>query len=162
MTEDVSTPNDEDLATGATQAPESDATARLLDTLQRFAGDALRDVWLFDQWTHERLYARPDVAELVEDDSPAAESVIDNERYGYVTRDTYVDAVDDSYGYTVRGFGEFEQFRTFLVGDEERVGLFVGVDRSDEPHDFATLLASIEAVVDEYPLAEFVPASGME
>ena len=84
----------------------SDATDSLLATVRAFGDDSLRDVWLFDQWTHERLFVRDDVAERLADVD--VKGFVDNERYGYVTRDTYEAIWYSEYRYTVRGFESFE------------------------------------------------------
>lgn len=160
MTDDVtSTPGSED-AGDAERGGRSDATERLLGVLGDFGGETLRDAWLFDQWTYECIYVRDDVAERLEGVDP--EGFIDNERYGYVTKDTYEDMFDEPYAYTVRGFPDFEQFRTFIQGDGERVGLFVGYDRVDGGHDFARLHEAIGEVTDDYPVEEFTPAGEFE
>lgn len=138
----------------------SDATERLLSALREFGGEAVRDVWLFDQWAYERLYARGNVAAHLEELDP--EKFIDNERYGYVTRDTYEALYRGSYGYTVRGFADFEQFRTFLVDAESRVGLFAGFDRREGGYDFGALAERIDRIASEYPVDEFTPARDVD
>ncbi|WP_224268847.1 DUF7522 family protein [Haloprofundus salinisoli] len=135
----------------------SDATERLLAAIRRFGDGSLRDVWLFDQWTHEQLYVRSDVA----DDLSALDvgALVDNERYGYVTRDTYESLFADEYAYTVRGFEHTEQFRTFLADCDHRVGVFAGFDRRTGGHDFAKLHEDIVAAVEQTPVEEFMPST---
>ena len=82
---------------------------------------------------------------------------VDNERYGYVTRDTYADLHYTSYEYTVRGFEGYEQFRTFLTNGEAKVGIFASFDRRDGGYDFGQLQESIATVVADYPIEDFVP-----
>ncbi|QCJ46675.1 hypothetical protein [Haloprofundus sp. MHR1] len=135
----------------------SDATERLLVSIRRFGGESLRDVWLFDQWTHEQLYVRSDVASDLS--ALDVDALIDNERYGYVTRDTYESLLDDEYAYTVRGFEETEQFRTFLADCDHRIGVLAGFDRSGGGHDFARLHEDIVSAVEETPVEEFVPST---
>ncbi|WP_101297944.1 DUF7522 family protein [Halegenticoccus soli] len=138
----------------------SDATDRLLAVLRDFGGDSLRDAWLFDQWTHERLYVRPDVEAAIADLD--VEAFVDNERYGYVTRDTYESLYYAEYEYTVRGFSAFEQFRTFLADTDARIGLFAGFDRRDGSYDFPALDARIREIVGEYSIEEFRPSDGVD
>ena len=137
----------------------SDATERLVDACREFGGESLRDVWLFDQWTYERLYVREDVAARTDDLDP--EGFIDNERYGYVTRDTYETLYHAEFTYTVRGFSEFEQFRTFLEDADHRIGLYAGFDRGDGGRDFSRLHGPVQEATSEFPIEEFTPG-GME
>ena len=132
-----------------------EAKCALVRAFSTFGDDALRDVWLFDQRTHERLYLRDDVAEKIADlDVPR---FLDNERYGYVTRDTYRDLYYADYTYTVRGFGDFEQFRTFLSDGDRKIGAFASFDRRPGGYDFGALDDDIADVVAEYPLEAFAP-----
>ncbi|WP_128478305.1 DUF7522 family protein [Halorussus pelagicus] len=132
-----------------------EAKRALVEAFSTFENDALRDVWLFDQRNHERLYLRDDVAEKIADlDVPR---FLDNERYGYITRDIYRDLYYADYAYTVRGFGEFEQFRTFLTGDDRKIGAFASFDRRQGGYDFGALDDDIDDVVAAYPLDAFVP-----
>jgi hypothetical protein len=98
----------------------------LVTSLQTAAGDTLRDVWLFDEDSYESLYLRDDVADHVAELDVAR--YIDNERYGYVTRETYESLHYTDYEYTIRGFDEFVQYRTFLGADDDRVGLMASFD----------------------------------
>ncbi|WP_228546416.1 DUF7522 family protein [Halegenticoccus tardaugens] len=138
----------------------SDATDRLVALFEELGGESLRDVWLFDQWTHERLYVRPDVERRIEDLDVAA--FVDNERYGYVTRDTYEKLYYADYQYTVRGFSSFELFRTFLESGDARIGVFASFDRRDEYYDFSKLDAKIGDLVGEYSTDEFRPSGGSD
>lgn len=117
----------------------------LLERVRSFAGDALRDCWVIDLDGETCLYIRDDVAERVEAFDP--EPYIDNERYGFITRDVYEDLSYAHYQYTVRGFDEFEQFRTFP--GTEPVGVLVSVDRIGEPYDFGALYDAIVGVLDD-------------
>lgn len=132
-----------------------DAKTALVDAFFSFGNGALRDVWLFDQSSHESLFLRDDVAEKITDLDVA--TFVDNERYGYVTRETYADLHYTSYEYTVRGFDEYEQFRTFLTEDERKIGLFGSFDRRDSGYNFGDLHATVKDLVDSYPPETFVP-----
>lgn len=134
----------------------SDAPDRLVATFEDYGGESLRDVWLFDQWTHQQLYTRDDVSTALADLD--VDAFIDNERYGYVTRDTYESLYYAEYDYTVRGFDSFEQFRTFFADEETRVGVLGSFDRRDGGYDWSALHDAVHAVADDYPVAEFVPA----
>ncbi len=138
-----------------------DATDRLVAVFQTFGGDALRDVWLFDQWTYEQLYAREDIDGVL--DELDIERFVDNERYGYVTRNTYESLYYADYEYTIRGFTSFEQFRMFLSNEETRIGVFASFDRQTSTgYDFGSLHGDIQSVADDYPLVEFTPVGGPE
>lgn len=132
-----------------------DATEALVATFRSFGGEALRDVWLFDQWTHQKLYTRDDVEARLEDLDVAG--FIDNERYGYITRDTYESLYYADYDYTVRGFSSFELFRTFFADDETRVGVIASFDCHSGGYDFSALSADLQTVVDDHVVAELVP-----
>jgi hypothetical protein len=134
-----------------------DAKQALVETFSTFGGDALRDAWLFDQSDHEALFLRADVERKIADIDVT--TFVDNERYGYVTRDTYSDLYYTDYRYTVRGFDDFEQFRTFLADDEAKVGVFSSLDRRDGGYDFGALQADIADVVADYPIEAFTPNS---
>ncbi|WP_170977444.1 DUF7522 family protein [Halorussus salinisoli] len=138
-----------------TQSRSRDAKRALVEAFSTFGSDALRDVWLFDQREHEGLYLREDVERKVADiDVPL---FVDNERYGYVTRDTYSDLYYDSYEYTVRGFDGFEQFRTFLAADDRKVGVFASFDRREGGYDFGALHEAVVAVVADHSIDAFEP-----
>jgi len=132
-----------------------DAKAALVEAFESFGGGALRDVWLFDQTGYESMYLRADVAERIADFD--VERYVDNERYGFVTRDTYSDLHYVDYEYTVRGFDGFEQFRTFLSADDEKIGVFASFDRREGGYDFGTLYRDVRSIVEENALASFVP-----
>ena len=132
-----------------------DGKRALVETFSTFGDDALRDVWLFDQDDHEAMYLREDVEGKIADLDVSR--FVDNERYGYVARDTYGDLHYTSYEYTVRGFEGYEQFRTFLANDEAKVGVFASFDRRDGGYDFGELQESISALVADYPIEAFTP-----
>lgn len=119
-------------------------SAGLVDAIRRFAGDGLRDVWVFDAEQVACLYIRDDVAVAIEDHDPLR--YIDNERYGYITRRTYEDLTYASYEYTVRGFDAFSAFRTFLTDvTGHRFGVVSSVD-PDVEIDFGEVNAAVTAV----------------
>jgi len=132
-----------------------DAKAALRATFEAFGGDTLRDVWLFDRSDYESMYLRGDVAERVAEFD--VERYVDNERYGFVTRDTYGDLHYVDYEYTVRGFDGFEQFRTFLSVDDEKIGVFASFDRRDGGYDFGALYRDIRSIVDDHAVGSFAP-----
>jgi hypothetical protein len=136
-----------------------DATDRLVEVFREFDADALRDVWLFDQWNHERLYVRGDVAAALEDLSAGSvDGLVDNERYGYVTRDAYERLYYADYEYTVRGFDSFDQFRTFL-GDDAEVGVLAGFDADGRSRDYRDLHGRLAAFLADRRVAELLPDS---
>ncbi|WP_458206466.1 DUF7522 family protein [Haladaptatus sp. NG-SE-30] len=65
----------------------SETKQALVSAFAEFAGDDLRDIWLFDQTDFEVLYLRDDVATKLED--VTVSKFVDNERFGFITRDTY-------------------------------------------------------------------------
>ena len=132
-----------------------DGKRALVEVFSTFGDDALRDAWLFDQDDHEVMYLREDVEQNIADLDVSR--FVDNERYGYVTRDTYGDLHYTSYEYTVRGFEGYEQFRTFLANGEAKVGVFASFDRRDGGYDFGELQESISALVADYPIEAFAP-----
>ena len=132
----------------------SDAPSRIVDTVRAFGGDALRDLWVFDRGGYEHLYLREDIADAI--DSVDVARLIDNERFGYVTRDTYEALYYADYGYTVRGFDEFEQFRTFV--GERPVGMFAGFDRGSAGRDFAALNDQLQAVAEDVDFSTLLSA----
>jgi len=121
------------------------ATDRLLRVLREFGDGSLRGGWLFDERGYEPLYVRDDVAATLSDHD--REAVIDNERYGYVTHDIYESLYDADYAYTVRGFREFTDFRTFF-GDGRRIGLLASFDDGHD-RDFAALDRALHDAVPE-------------
>jgi hypothetical protein len=121
----------------------TDCAEVMVDAVEGVAGSALRDVWVFDQEIERCLYIREDVEAALEGHEP--ERYIDNERYGYITRQTYEELTYTSYRYTVRGFDEFETFRTFLRdGDGNRFGVLTSTDTDDAP-DYETLYGALTA-----------------
>jgi hypothetical protein len=133
----------------------SDAAVAFVETFRSFGGDALRDLWVFDRGGYEHLYLREDVADALEPVDVAR--LVDNERFGYVTRDTYEALYYADYGYTVRGFDTFEQFLTF-VGDLP-IGVFAGFDRGTDGRDFATLNDRVHELDGVYDLTSLVSAA---
>ncbi len=133
----------------------NESKAHLVDVVTEFGGDSLRDLWLFDQHHHEALYLRDDVAEKLEDVD--VDSHIDNERFGYITRETYNQLNYARYEYTIRGFDRYVQFRTFLADNGLRVGVFSSFDRRDGGYDFAALQESITGVTADHDASAFVP-----
>ncbi|UPW00008.1 hypothetical protein M0R88_16020 [Halorussus gelatinilyticus] len=140
---------------GDEDAERREANRAFVEAFSTFGTDALRDVWLFDQQSHERLYVRDDVDEKVADVDVSR--YVDNERYGYVTRDTYSDLHYADYAYTVRGFDGFEQFRTFLREGDRRIGTFGSFDRREGGYDFGALNDALAEVTADYPLDAFAP-----
>ena len=133
----------------------NESKSALLDAVTDFGGDSLRDLWRFDQQDHEALYLRTDIDEKLADVD--VDSHIDNERFGYITRETYNQLNYAEYEYTIRGFDQYVQFRTFLADNGLRVGVFASFDRQDGGYDFATLQDRIEAVTDEHDAETFLP-----
>lgn len=127
----------------------------LVEAFSSFGSDALRDVWLFDQNGHEGVYLRDDIERKLSDVDVA--KFVDNERYGYVTRETYGDLYYADYEYTVRGFDEFELFRTFLSEGDDRIGTFASFDPAERGCDYRTLHDTICDVVADYPIEAFAP-----
>ncbi|WP_396612387.1 hypothetical protein ACH9L7_03665 [Haloferax sp. S1W] len=130
----------------------SNAASRFVDVFRDFGGDALRDVWVFDRTGHQPLYLRDDIEQAITDVDVSR--LVDNERFGYVTRDTYEALYYADYGYTIRGFDTFEQFRTF-IGDQP-IGVFAGFDRDDTGRNFAALNDSIQQIADEFDIEAFL------
>lgn len=137
-------------------APEDDAKTALASVFSEFGGESLRDVWLFDQSAFEALYLREDVAEKLETVDVAR--FVDNERYGFVTRDTYDQLYYASYQYTARGFDDFEQFRTFFGENGYRLGVFASFDQRDGGYEFATLNERVEETASRYELSSVTPS----
>lgn len=132
--------------------------AALVAAVGAFAGDSLRDVWLFDQEGYESLFLREDVSERLE--PVEVGGYIDNERYGYVTRATYKQLYYADYEYTVRGFDRFEQFRTFLAeGSKHNIGVLVSIDRREGGYDYADLHGDLRDVVAKHGISGLAPAA---
>jgi hypothetical protein len=132
------------------------AKAALVDALAADLGDALRDVWVLDEQTQEPLYLREDVAERIEDVD--VEQYLDNERYGFVTRETYNLLHYSEFRYTHRGFDTWELFRTFVVDGPEKVGVVVGLDTADG-YDFGGLTDTIHGIADDHGVGALAPAT---
>ncbi|SFR53012.1 hypothetical protein SAMN04487947_1987 [Halogeometricum rufum] len=128
---------------------------RLLGVFRDFGGRALRDVWLFDERAFERVYVRDDVAEAIADGDLDVERFVDNERYGFVTRQTYESLYYADYGYTVRGLSSFEQFRTFLC--DQPIGVFASFDLADDGYDYRQLDESVQELALELGPETFAP-----
>lgn len=128
--------------------------AALVSALHALLGPELRDVHVFTRGDHEALYLRDDVQANLED--VEVERYIDNERYGFVTQATYDDLHYTTFEFTVRGFTDFYQFRTFL-NQGAPLGLLVSVDRTDRGVDFGAVQDRITTVVDTHGSAAFRP-----
>jgi hypothetical protein len=128
---------------------------RLLGVFRDFGGEALRDVWVFDERAFERVYVRDDVAEAIADGDLDVERFVDNERYGFVTRQTYESLYYADYGYTVRGLSSFEQFRTFLC--DQPIGVFASFDLADDGYDYRQLDESVQELALELGPEAFAP-----
>ena len=138
--------------------PQSDldhGKAALVDALLDAIGDNLRDVWVLDQRNQEPLYLREDVAEKINDVD--VEQHLDNERYGFVTRQTYNLLHYSEFRYTHRGFDTWELFRTFITTDGDQVGIIVGVDADGTHYNFSELTDAIHGLGDEYGVEAFAP-----
>jgi hypothetical protein len=129
--------------------------AALVEMLRDAIGDNLRDVWVLDQRTQEPLYLREDVVDRIEDINE--EKFLDNERYGFVTRQTYNLLHYSEFRYTHRGFDTWELFRTFVVDGDTQVGVLVGVDSDGTNYDFAALTDDIHAVADDHGVDALIP-----
>lgn len=129
----------------------ADPTSQVVDVCRDFGGERLRDIWIFDAERHTSVYLREDIAATISDVDVA--QYVDVERYGYVTRDTYEELHYTDYRYTVRGFDEYDQFRTFFGEGSDRVGLFASFDCHDEPCDFRALTEALDDLVDPEALA---------
>ncbi|MFC3476542.1 DUF7522 family protein [Halobacterium litoreum] len=133
----------------------SDAKSALVDTLRDRVDGNLRDVWVLDEQAQEPLYLRDDIEERITDVD--VEKYLDNERYGFVTRETYNRLHYSEFRYTHRGFDTWELFRTFVVDGPTKVGVVVGVDSDGTNYDFAALTDAIYEVADEYGVDAFAP-----
>lgn len=132
-----------------------EAKTALLDVLHSFGDDSLRDLWVFDGDTQQPLFLREDVESALADAD--VERYINNERYGFVTRDTYNALHYAEFYYTVRGFDEFEQYRTFVAGDVERVGVLCSFDRRNGGYDFADLTEHINSLAADHAVQSLLP-----
>lgn len=140
---------------GGGSGPDDEAKATLVSVIEAFAGENLRDVWTLDQRAQEALYLRDDVAQNIKDVD--VERYMDNERFGFVTRDTYNQLHYSEFAYTLRGFDTWELFRTFLVDGETKVGVLCSLDRRDGGYDYSQLNENVRALLDEYDIADFAP-----
>lgn len=131
------------------------AKSALVSAVESFGGENLRDVWVLDQRTEEALYLRDDVARNIEDVD--VERYMDNERFGFVTRDTYNQLHYSEFAYTLRGFDTWELFRTFLVEDDDKVGVLCSLDRRDGGYDYSQLNEDILSLLDTYDVPDFTP-----
>ena len=134
-----------------------DGKAALVDALRGALGDNLRDVWVLDQRTQQPLYLREDVADRIED--VEVEKHLDNERYGFVTRQTYNRLHYSEFRYTHRGFDTWELFRTFVTDDDTQVGVVVGVDSDGTNYDFGALTDTVHDLAAEYGVDALAPAA---
>lgn len=125
----------------------SETKEALVSAFAEFGGSYLRDIWLFDQSDHEWLFLREDVAEKLE--AVDVEKFVDNERFGFITQDTYDQLYYATYQYTVRGFDDFEQFRMFFDGDRH-VGVFASFDRQPGGHDYQSLHSHVTDIASGY------------
>ncbi len=135
-----------------------DAKAALVDVVEAAVGDSLRDVWVLDEQTQEPLYLREDVAERISDVD--VEKYLDNERYGFVTRETYNLLHYSEFRYTHRGFDTWELFRTFVEADGQKAGVVVGVDADGSHYDFGALTDEVQAVAAEHGVDALTPVAG--
>ncbi|SIQ95210.1 hypothetical protein SAMN05421858_0920 [Haladaptatus litoreus] len=126
----------------------SETKEALVSAFAEFGGENLRDIWLFDQSDFEMLYLRDDVADKLEEIDVS--KFVDNERFGFVTRDTYDQLYYASYRYTVRGFDDFEQFRMFFADDERNVGVFASLDLKSGGHDYESLFQHVTDIASGY------------
>ncbi|WP_458190289.1 DUF7522 family protein [Haladaptatus sp. NG-WS-4] len=120
----------------------------LVSAFAEFGGERLRDIWLFDQTDYEVLYLRDDVETKLEDVDVS--KYVDNERFGFVTRDTYDQLYYASYRYTVRGFDDFEQFGMFFSDDERNVGVFASFDQRLSGYDYESLFRHMTDIASGY------------
>ncbi|MFC6732629.1 MULTISPECIES: hypothetical protein [unclassified Haladaptatus] len=119
----------------------ADAKRQLVECIESFGGDALRDIWLFDPSRYEALYIREDVKANI--DNIEVNDFVDNERFGYITRDTYNALSHATYQYSVHGFDEFEQFRAFLGSNTTDPGVFISFDCDTDGYNFAKLYGTL-------------------
>jgi hypothetical protein len=129
--------------------------AALVRMLVDEVGGNLRDTWVLDQRSQEALYLRDDVESRISDVD--VEQHLDNERYGFVTRETYNNLHYSEFRYTHRGFDTWELFRTFLVDDDTKVGVVVGLDTNGKQYNFNELTDDIWALADDHGIDAFVP-----
>lgn len=131
------------------------AKSALVSAAEAFDDESLRDVWVLGARTQESLYLRSDIAAEIEDID--VERYLDNERFGFVTRDTYNQLHYSEFAYTLRGFDSWELFRTFLVDDDDKVGVLCSFDRQEGGLDYSQLNEDIHALLEEYEVVDFAP-----
>ena len=134
-----------------------EAKAELVRTLVDAVGGNLRDTWVLDQRTQQPLYLRDDVESRIS--GVDVERHLDNERYGFVTRETYNNLHYSEFRYTHRGFDTWELFRTFLVGDDTQVGVVVGLDTNGKQYNFNELTDDIWTLADDHGVEAFAPVA---
>ncbi|MGA9400392.1 DUF7522 family protein [Haladaptatus sp.] len=130
------------------EEPGSETKEALVSAFAEFGGTYLRDIWLFDQHDFEMLFLREDVADKLE--TVDVEKFVDNERFGFITRDTYDQLYYASYQYTVRGFTDFEQFRMFFDDEERNVGVFASFDLQPSGYDYESLYRHVSDIASGY------------
>ncbi len=133
----------------------SETKKALVSAFAEFGGHYLRDIWLFDQRDFEMLFLREDVADKL--DTVDVEKFVDNERFGFITRDTYDQLYYATYRYTVRGFTDFEQFRMFFDDDERKVGIFASLDQQPGGHDYESLFQHVTDIASGYEVPMVSP-----
>jgi len=138
----------------------SDPTSQVIAVCRDHGGDRLRDVWIFDADRHTSLFVRDDVASTI--DEIDVVRYVDAERYGYVTRDTYGELHHAEYRHTVRGFDEYDQYRTFLEEGSDRIGLLASFDCGSGPCDYQALTSALIDAVDPGSLAATLDAAADE
>ncbi|GAA0302576.1 hypothetical protein GCM10009066_15800 [Halarchaeum salinum] len=106
-------------------------------------GAALRGCWTFDTDGYETRYLRGDVADATAETD--IERYVDNERYAFVTHDTYDRLHPSTFRYTVRGFDGFEVFRLVF---EDHVGVLCSFDGASG-RDYGALADEIDALADD-------------
>ncbi|MFH5798253.1 hypothetical protein [Haladaptatus sp. CMAA 1911] len=129
----------------------SETKEALVSAFAEFGGNSLRDIWLFDQSDYEMLFLREDVADKLEAVDVA--KFIDNERFGFITQDTYDQLYYATYQYTVRGFDDFEQFRMFFdddADDDRHVGVFASLDQQPNGYDYESLYKHVTDIASGY------------
>ncbi|EFW92651.1 hypothetical protein ZOD2009_07274 [Haladaptatus paucihalophilus DX253] len=134
---------------------ENETKEALVSAFAEFGGTYLRDIWLFDQSDHEQLFLREDVEEKLE--AVDVEKFVDNERFGFITQDTYDQLYYATYQYTVRGFDDFEQFRMFFDDDDRHVGVFASFDRQSGGHDYESLFQHVTDIASGYDVPVVSP-----
>lgn len=133
----------------------TDAKRELVECIADFGDDALRDIWLFNPTRYEALYLRDDVEASIEDIN--VNNFVDNERYGYITRDTYNALSHATYQYSVHGFDEFEQFRAFLGEKTTDPGVFISLDAHNGAYDFGELYNHLIEFADRVDVSSMAP-----